>query len=416
MVRPSYIKSLDGIRGLAVLLVICHHWQFNFFNIPFGWIGVQLFFVLSGFLITGILLSEKQLSLGMFLKRFYVKRALRIFPLYFGLLSICAVLFTLAGTVLSNKSAGMNLLSLLDELQVNSLFLVTYTYNFMEIYHTLISHIKIPNTELFSHLWSLSVEEQFYLVFPFIIYFLSEKNLKRFLVIILIVCPILRFACVELFKNFTTDYYFIGTVIYRQTPFQFDALCFGAALAVFDLKFLLKNSKLIFYLFLILTVSVGLINYALLHTSVNHVTLKGLGYEYTENLVYGNRISYGLTLINICSALMIYCSINGNSPFRMFENSKLIFIGKISYGIYLLHYPFLKIYRLVLSHFLTEEKINANLFLETSLFITYLICLVALASASYYLFEIKFLKLKEKISNQESERSTLPLPSSMETL
>ncbi|HKR06978.1 MAG TPA: acyltransferase [Bacteroidia bacterium] len=407
MTKPAYIKSLDGIRGLAVLFVICHHWAFDFFNIPFGWVGVQLFFVLSGFLITRILFSEKDFSFGKFLTRFYVKRALRIFPLYFGFLGLFALLYFVAGTVLSKNNAGLNLLMLLEEFPVNISFLLTYTYNFMEMYHAMITHIKIPNTDLFSHLWSLSVEEQFYIVFPFVIYFLSLKNLKRVLVFILIGCPVLRFISVELLKTVTDNNYLIGTIIYRQTPFQFDALCFGAVLAVFDFKSLLKRLKMSFYICLLLTAGVGIINYLWLHNSVEHITLKGLGYEYAENMVYGNRLSYGLTLINICCALMILCSINETPILKLLESKVLVFIGKISYGIYLFHYPFLKIYRIALSHFFTTQQINGRILLEAGIFLTYLTCLIIICTGSYFLFEIRFLKLKEKIKDEESASKEL---------
>ncbi|MEO5572243.1 MAG: acyltransferase [Bacteroidia bacterium] len=408
--KPGYIKSLDGIRGLAVLLVICHHWSFNSLNLPFGWVGVQLFFVLSGFLITRILLNEKQFEFSKYLKRFYLKRALRIFPLYYGFLIFLSLVFILSATVLVNKSFSVNIIALLHELPVNGVFIFTYTYNFMEIFHRCISHSPLPDSYMFSHLWSLSVEEQFYIVFPFIVYFFSIKNFKRFLIFVLIACPVLRFVCIDILQSFTADNYFIGTIIYRQTPFQFDALCLGACLAVFDLKAILSRPKTAFYLFLIFTVAVGLINYILLHSTVQHVSLKGLGYEYAENMVYGNRLSYGLTFINICCCLLIWCSIKGDHVSQLFETRPMLYIGKISYGIYLLHYPLLRIYNIMLSHIFTDEQINNNFLIEVTVFIVYVSFVILVSTASYYMFELKFLKLKEKISNVESNEVSPVLP------
>lgn len=80
--KPStlpYVPALDGLRGIAIILVLALHYSL----LPCGWIGVQIFFVLSGYLITKILLQEKTRPLGEYLKRFYVRRSLRIFPLYF---------------------------------------------------------------------------------------------------------------------------------------------------------------------------------------------------------------------------------------------------------------------------------------------------------------------------------------------
>src|SRR6266446_5951817 len=85
---PHY-KALDGVRGIAVLMVVLIHSRF----LPIGWVGVQIFFVLSGFLITGILLSQKAQPFSAFMARFYWRRGLRIWPLYFLFLSLCGVAF-----------------------------------------------------------------------------------------------------------------------------------------------------------------------------------------------------------------------------------------------------------------------------------------------------------------------------------
>ena len=89
----GYVRSLDGVRALAIILVMSFHANLN----HFGWMGVQLFFVLSGYLITGILWKEKGLegSVGFKLKKFWVRRSLRIFPLYFGFLIIIGVVYLL---------------------------------------------------------------------------------------------------------------------------------------------------------------------------------------------------------------------------------------------------------------------------------------------------------------------------------
>ena len=86
----KYIKALDGLRALAILLVMLFHF---YFLLEVGWIGVQLFFVLSGYLITSILLNSKTDQLGDYLKRFYWRRSLRIFPLYYLYLIAIAVLY-----------------------------------------------------------------------------------------------------------------------------------------------------------------------------------------------------------------------------------------------------------------------------------------------------------------------------------
>ncbi len=111
MTAPA-IPTLDGLRGIAVTLVLLLH--FGYLN--GGWIGVQLFFVLSGFLITGVLVADRPAPLGAYLRRFYWRRTLRIFPLYYGYLALLGLCYAVWGRP--------------AELPDNAVPLVTYTYNF----------------------------------------------------------------------------------------------------------------------------------------------------------------------------------------------------------------------------------------------------------------------------------------------
>src|ERR1700744_1968541 len=128
-----HIKSLDGIRAISVLTVVLFHLGLA----PFGWIGVQVFFVLSGYLITGILMRAKAEASIEYFGRFYWRRSLRIFPVYFVFLGFAAFWFA----------------SFRDDWP----WLVTYTADFARLRGT---DISAP----FVHLWSLAVEEQFYLI------------------------------------------------------------------------------------------------------------------------------------------------------------------------------------------------------------------------------------------------------------
>src|ERR1700728_698230 len=152
----GYIKSLDGLRAIAVLLVMTFHFEMNMF----GWVGVQLFFVLSGFLITGILWKEKfrELPMPYRFKKFWIRRSLRIFPLYFGYLFIISLSYVIFHSP--------------SYYRLYIPYLLTYTTN----YSRLLPQWQV--TPLFNHLWSLSVEEQFYLLFPFFI-FLCPPRLIR---------------------------------------------------------------------------------------------------------------------------------------------------------------------------------------------------------------------------------------------
>ena len=152
----TIIPALDGLRGIAILLVLIHHLTIYrpeggldswIAAVPlFGWCGVNLFFVLSGFLITGILLDTRDSPV--FYRSFFARRVLRIFPLYYGVLFLGFVLAPL-------------LLPMPDAYGRHQLWLWTYLANFAMPFG--------KGEPAFSHFWSLCVEEQFYLVWPFLV-------------------------------------------------------------------------------------------------------------------------------------------------------------------------------------------------------------------------------------------------------
>ena len=167
----SRVPALDGLRGIAVLLVLIHH----FSGIPaaglgvptgfyrewlrfatIGWAGVDLFFVLSGFLITSILYDAKGPALAFF-KNFYARRALRIFPVYYVL--VVFMLFLLPWIIPGEEAASA-------KLRDNQLWLWFYLRNIQSLadFQSLIG-----TGHLVGHLWSLAVEEQFYLVWPMVV-------------------------------------------------------------------------------------------------------------------------------------------------------------------------------------------------------------------------------------------------------
>jgi peptidoglycan/LPS O-acetylase OafA/YrhL len=157
--------------------------------------GVDIFFVLSGFLITGILLDAKQLSLGKYFSAFYAKRARRILPPYVLILIFVSILFGVSW--------------------------MQHWYLYI-LLTNLLMPMQIPHPHAFDPLWSLAVEEQFYLVWPFAVYFLSERRLRYLAIGLMILAPILRGVCH--FPNYR--------YVYTLTPFRMDLLCAGALLSL----------------------------------------------------------------------------------------------------------------------------------------------------------------------------------------
>ena len=174
-----YYPALDGLRGFSILLVLFSH---NFSFITFSKLfdtGVDLFFVLSGFLITDILLKTKKNK--KFLQTFYIRRILRIFPIYY--LSLVAFL------VLAPHFAQLK--EQYSYYQNNQIFLWFYLQNWLPIIHP----PPFYHTQIFGHFWSLSIEEHFYIVWPFLI--LAYKKSKALINICLLItsgCIVFRFA------------------------------------------------------------------------------------------------------------------------------------------------------------------------------------------------------------------------------
>ncbi len=299
----KYIKGLDSIRALAVIMVIIWHWYPQYplntvlgfiqhFFIPTGEFGVTLFFVLSGYLITSILLKAKRESNNNIhtIKNFIIRRSLRIFPIYYLLIIIM---------ILSNFPFEKGHLA----------YFLTYTGNFLSI--------KEGRWNNFSHTWSLSVEEQFYLIWPWLILYTKDKYLK---------CLFYSFIAMALFSVVLTVGYFHFKNPIPFTPSCFDAFGIGGLYAYSQLdpdKHLQSIKKFV-------PIFWGAV----------------LVYFVWKLCPYFNAFPkfsfFRRSIDSIIAIGIIHWAINNKSIFikkYFLENKLLNTIGKISYGLYLLHYP-----------------------------------------------------------------------------
>jgi len=201
--RAGFMPQLDGLRAFAVAAVMVHHLldieSVRHVFSP-GLLGVRLFFVLSGFLITGLLVEGRDaLDVGVaqgasVLRRFYVRRTLRIFPLYYLVLGIALVF------------GG-------EDTRVQLPSLATYTYNLW------IAGLGWFPAH-FAHFWSLCVEEQFYLLWPWIVLFAPRRHLVPITILMILLAPLYRALALSLEFN--------GVAFFVMTPSSFDALGMGA--------------------------------------------------------------------------------------------------------------------------------------------------------------------------------------------
>ncbi|MES1198267.1 MAG: acyltransferase [Chitinophagaceae bacterium] len=353
----NYYPALDGLRGVAILLVVFQH-NFKFMIFFFGWLGVDLFFVLSGFLITDILLS----SLGKpnFIRNFYIRRVLRIFPLYYFILIIC--LFFLPNI----KSLSLDM----SYYTSNQVWQWTYLQNWLYVF-------KEPfGTPIILHTWSLAVEEQFYLLWPATILLIKKPKILLIIVsILLVVVSATRFILWTLhIKDLAYADLFIFTRI--------DGICVGCMLAImlrFNPDLLRKYISMVVFGF-------AIINFGF----------------YFLNRLYSYSLPYlaivGYTTFAMLFGLLVYKAItNENKLIQfIFNNSILKFFGKISYGLYVYHWPVKLLFFPFFKNFFLNKIAISSQNSEVCSAILVTIAAVLLSVISYRYFESPFLKFKTR--------------------
>jgi peptidoglycan/LPS O-acetylase OafA/YrhL len=396
--KLQYIQGLDGIRALAAFLVISTHWPNNSISLKFGWIGVNIFFVLSGFLITRILVAAKHKSLKVYLGDFFYKRALRIFPIYYLFFVVTSMSIIALVAFIPRLETEEHIASGLKAIKYGWPYYLTYTYNIKLNLRYFLDSVDLSN-QFFGHLWSLSLEEQFYLVFPFIVYFLDISTLKKVIIAIIILCPLIRLWTAIYGVHLVTDKYWLGEFIYTNTLCQADALAMGAALAIFPfkIKFPYRNFFIVAFIWLV----VGLICFYFLRKAGYFlVEGKSLGYDFpgfwfeeiTPHFLINIRAAYQYTLVNILAVFLIAPAVAGKPLFpRLFLAKPVSYLGKISYGIYLFHHPLIAFFMAGASLFGGWFIITANPFMHISILCFYLVILIMLAHLSFKYFEKKIL-------------------------
>ncbi len=303
----SHIPSLDGVRALAILLVVVVHAFYRgpesgLVGLPaqvvmFGWSGVDLFFVLSGFLITSILLEAK--GKPRFFRDFYVKRFGRIFPLYYGIL----IAFPLLLLVDSSKVQAM-VENYLAHWWVYPLFLS----NLGELFNWNLNNPMSPA-------WSLAVEEQYYLVWPTLVFLLERRTLKILAPTLLVTFAAMRIALVG---------HLPAEGIYHFTLTHADGILTGSIVALYRDE-IARNVRLVGPLLIALGI-VLLVVFTMAGTvHYENPVVQRFGYL-PLGLFYGAFLVAGIASPSLSTALSI-------APLRA--------VGKYSYCIYLIHWPLL---------------------------------------------------------------------------
>jgi peptidoglycan/LPS O-acetylase OafA/YrhL len=347
----KYFASLDGLRCLAISGVMAAHAYMTWLNIEdWGRQGVALFFVISGFLITSLLLRERERDGTISIKNFYLRRALRIFPLYYAVLALYVVV-VLVMEGLHHPQGRMFFRNLP--------YFLTYTGNwFMDT--------SLPQTHFF-HSWSLCVEEQFYFVWPFVIWFAGRRTIVPVLVMSTVM--VLMFIVQPMVEAKTISFGWFGdnVVTYIST-----AICMGSLLA-----YALHFRKTFNWCYPVLGQNWSCIAF---------FVLAGV-------LIYFREFVPVYFLYLAMAGIVGSACIRDRHPLRpLLANKFVIYIGTISYGMYMMNQ---------LCKHGTPRKIhdyNQFLFFFASAGLTVLV-----ASISYYVYERPFLRLKDKFRRVEAK-------------
>lgn len=320
--NSRYMVGLDSLRGLAILGVILYHINFNW--MPGGFLGVTVFFVLSGYLITDILAIEWKRNKRIDLKKFWLSRARRLLP---GMLVMLVI--TLAWITVFHSS-------LLEKMRGDSLAALFYVSNWWYIYHKLSYFDNFNQLSPLNHFWSLAVEEQFYVVWPFIIslglYYIKKQS--RMILLICLGAVASALAMAILYEPGADP-----SRIYYGTDTRAFSLLIGAVLALVWPSNRLANKIIPKARFILDVVGgIALIIILVMFWKTN---------QYDPFLYKG-----GMVLLSIATALLVANLAHPASRIAQFLRFRpLRWIGIRSYGIYLWHYPILT---------LTTPKVNAG--------------------------------------------------------
>jgi peptidoglycan/LPS O-acetylase OafA/YrhL len=370
----KYVPQLDGFRALCVIAVFLFHSMF----LDFGWAGVQAFFVLSGFLITGVLLEAKTAdpAAGPFFKGFYARRVLRIFPVYFGYIGL-VVFLAIVGV------AGAGFTQALRAHNAEHVPpLLVYLYNFARINAGL-------GSPFFGHLWTLSIEEQFYLLWPLCAFLLSRRNFIRLCAALVVAGPLLRLVELLVLQQMTGNQDPPAKIVYFLTSSHLDAFAIGALLnfrkELPAVDRIASASGRPAFLCMLLLSAVLMLAAKRAHLAQS---LSSLGWP-LYMAQFGLPV-WGYTALNAVFALAIAKAPN----IRLLGSRALQRLGKVSYGFYIFHLPVIWIAARI-SH------INRGAFDLPNLVVGLLAFAVTwlLAELSFRLFESRFLRLKGRFGN-----------------
>ena len=358
--KSKYLPSIDSLRALAVLAVIIYHVDVNY--LPGGFLGVDLFFVLSGYLISSLIIKEYRKTGSLNLYNFYIRRARRLLPAVYFMITVGLVVMVLFNEVLLRKS------------HLDAIFGYIYSSNWWYIFHKLDYFDSFGAQSPFKHLWSLAIEEQFYMIFPLLFLLVNRKKKskdgtyklnKNFLYVILGLILVSLIAHILLFDINNISRIYFGT---DTRAFSLLVGVVGAILYPMERLHAKVTPQQNMIYSVVSLVSIATLITVMIYTS-----------EYNTLLYRG-----GFLLVAILGLIVIISSGKQHTLMsRLLSFKPVVFIGKISYSLYLWHFPVL-----VLTTPVSEIGNPNIIFVILRVILTFI-----LATASYVFVETPIRKL-----------------------
>ena len=358
--KSKYLPSIDSLRALAVLAVIIYHVDVNY--LPGGFLGVDLFFVLSGYLISSLIIKEYRKTGSLNLYNFYIRRVRRLLPAVYFMITVGLVVMVLFNEVLLRKS------------HLDAIFGYIYSSNWWYIFHKLDYFDSFGAQSPFKHLWSLAIEEQFYMIFPLLFLLVNRKKKskdgtyklnKNFLYVVLGLILVSLIAHILLFDINNISRIYFGT---DTRAFSLLVGVVGAILYPMERLHAKVTPQQNMIYSVVSLVSIATLITVMIYTS-----------EYNTLLYRG-----GFLLVAILGLIVIISSGKQHTLMsRLLSFKPVVFIGKISYSLYLWHFPVL-----VLTTPVSEIGNPNIIFVVLRVILTFI-----LATASYVFVETPIRKL-----------------------
>lgn len=375
------IPAIDGLRATAMMMVIAFHCGL----LPAGWTGVWLFYAISGFVISRNFLTERAAgarSLPHYAS-FLVRRFFRIVPPYFAYIAVCcAIAFALEP----------------DKRFFELPYLLSFTENWFKIFHLKLAAEHSLSTV--GHLWTISVEEQFYVFFPLIFFLTNDRRFLWATIILIALGPVFRWILSQIFiaQGMPDDQVAFG--VYYSSVGQFDAFLSGVMLAIFEsaLRSRPRISRRLFFIALD-AAALFVATYMVINVYAWHAHGARTFDRLVTGLLYGQgRELFLYSVLDLLAASVVALAIADHPWTRFLSSKPLVAAGRISYGGYLYH----QLATIAVSHkiFRADLMVAAPLSVRLSAFALVTAGALACAWVSYAVLESRTLAIGHALSDK----------------